>query len=134
MSYAPFVSSEVYFLAKRNPQKRGLKALAVNRATSFTISATTCKKKSSKKRIERTVTTIMCAADHRVPCTCKKKSSKKRIERRDLTIRVTSRSSFALAKRNPQKRGLKGEIPSVFFRVYIVYLRDLQKEILKKED
>ena len=66
---------------------------------------------------------------------CKKKSSKKRIERRD-TKRIFQglhRLSAGLAKRNPQKRGLKVNFAIIG---WIVKRNQstLQKEILKKED
>jgi len=135
-------------LAKRNPQKRGLKdrhwcnysacaivCFSVSEVPVQVSAICACKKKSSKKRIERFILSVR-SEGYFTPCkkksskkrierfceyfcqfrqscvsSCKKKSSKKRIE----SIGRCGRIDFdwfveLLAKRNPQKRGLKDRV------------------------
>jgi len=72
----------------------------------------TCKKKSSKKRIERLQERSNVRGYHKKQQqSCKKKSSKKRIERYSSSyVSIFSLKLNFLAKRNPQKRGLKASL------------------------
>ena len=131
LPYSPLAKFSPPFLAKRNPQKRGLKDQVVRPREEHACKLSACKKKSSKKRIEREYE-VCGMFDHDGVTLAKRNPQKRGLKEIAEALTEDMLNLDKLAKRNPQKRGLKGKT-SITGQRYSNSMY-LQKEILKKED